>query len=600
MRLLLLAAFLAPVRAIAGECLREADHTTINALFSEGGPGTKVYLCPKTEVQLSGTIVFTAADQELATLGYPGGERRAKLRIVSDHVATAIQGDCRRCARVAVRNLVIDGGRRALGRVRDANSSPGLVILGGNEGQAVRECAISDPRGFTAVHVREGAKLNCRGAVIERNEITSVGEEYDPAYDGADPEASPWGRPLADGISIACRNSYVRDNTLIDCTDAGIVVYCSPGTKIENNHVSTERRSAIGGILLVDSQPFGGDYSGVMVKNNVLDAAARAMRVGIGVGLSVLSDDIETILKGGSVISNRLTGDYMGYGIAAAGLKGWTIKDNYDDARYEGEPSGRCFDDPVNPPPQAFIYNAVTLETSHVQDGFFDSDFAYIVCIDGVGEVPVRYRKDMDPEPDAASHGSPDHDTASSEQPLPPISTEERDAEAELPPPEILPGGLLSTGNSVLDGILLHSQQRLFDRIDEITSGVHLSLSRPSPARAQVEDSDTLPSLHARLAELEHSQARLLSATRDVQTALARLRTKVSEVDVWEGEVLQSIQEEVTAPHDKREYGDDTFEDDGFASVFDWPVRVILLGGLCSAVALAVRRFRRPTHDKIV
>ncbi len=382
MRLLLLAALLAPARAIMGDCLREADHTTINALFSDGGPGTKVYLCPGTEVQLSGTIVFTAADQELATLGYPGGERRATLRMASERVATAIQGDCRRCARVAVRNLIIDGARRTLGRVRDANTSPGLVILGGNEGQAVRECAISDPRGFTAVHVREGAKLNCRGAVIERNQISSVGEEYDPSYDGADPESSPWGRPLADGISIACRDSFVRDNDLADCTDAGIVVYCSPGTKIENNRVSTQRRSAIGGILLVDAQPFGGDYSGVVVKDNVLDAAARAMRVGIGVGLSILSDDIETLLKGGSVIGNRLTGDYMGYGIAAAGLKDWTIKDNWDDARYEGEPSERCFDDPVNPPPQAFIYNSATIDKSSVQDGFFDSDFAYSECAD--------------------------------------------------------------------------------------------------------------------------------------------------------------------------------------------------------------------------
>lgn len=368
---------LSPALAVTGDCLRHADHSIINARFTEGGPGTKVYLCPGVEYALQGTIVFTAADQELATAGYASGDNRATLRIDSERVATAIQGDCRRCARVAVRNLIIDGARRTLGRVRDASTSPGLIIIGGNTGQAVRECAITDPRGFTAVHVREGAKLNCRSAVIERNEISSVGEEYDKEYDGADPESSPWGRPLADGISIACRDSVVRDNVLTDCTDAGIVVYCSPGSRIENNRVTTEHRSAIGGILLVDATPFGGDYTGVVVRDNVLDAKARAMRVGIGLGLSILSDDIETTLKGGSVVGNRLTGDYMGYGIAAAGLVDWTIKDNLDDARYEGEPTERCFDEPVNPHPQAFIYNSATLEKSDVQDGFFDSDFAY-------------------------------------------------------------------------------------------------------------------------------------------------------------------------------------------------------------------------------
>ncbi|BEJ11266.1 hypothetical protein CspHIS471_0106880 [Cutaneotrichosporon sp. HIS471] len=593
MRLLLLAALLAPVQAIVSDCLPKADHTTINALFSNGGPGTKVYLCPGTEVALSGTIVFTAADQELATFGYPGDER-AKLRIASDGVATAIQGDCRRCARVAVRNVVIDGARRKYGRMRDPNTSPGLVIIGGNEGQAVRECAISDPRGFTAVHVREGAKLNCRGALIERNEITSVGEEYDPAYDGPDPESSPWGRPLADGISIACRNSVVRDNLLTDCTDAGIVVYCSPGTKIENNRVSSERRSAIGGILLVDTQPFNGDYSGVMVKDNILDASARAMRVGIGVGLSILSDDIETMLKGGSVISNRLTGDYMGYGIAAAGLQGWTIKDNLDEARYEGQPSDRCFDEPINPPPQAFIYNSATLDKSTVQDGFFDSDFAYIVCIDGPGEAPLRYSAEDEQAPQDSSDGS-EHDISAPDEP-PQSATEARITDPGLPPPEILPGGLLSTGNSMLDGILLYSQQRLLDRIDEITSGMHVSVTRSLSMGPPAGDAVTL---HSRLAELEHSQARLLSATRDVHMALSRLRTKVHDVGLWEGDVLLSIQQEVE-PITKRDQVLDDLEDDGYASAFGLPVRVILLGGSCSAVALAVRRFRRPVHDKIV
>lgn len=370
---------LAPVAAGAAkvDCIRFADHRVINAMFSEGGPGTKLMLCPGVEYALTGTIVFTGADQELATAGYPTGDERAVLRVDTEFLATAVQGDCRRCARVSLRNLVIDGARPKFGRVADANNAPGLIVIGGNEGQRITNCRIRDPRGFTAIHVREGAKLNCKGAIVEKNEIGPVGEEYNPVLDGPDPESSPFGRPLADGISIACRDSSVRDNIITDCTDAGVVVYCSPGTTISGNRISTNRQSSMGGILLVDDAPFGGDYSGVVVRDNVLDAAKRAMRVGIGLGLSVLSDDNETLLKGGQVVGNHLEGNHMGFGIAAAGLEGWTIQDNWSDAKHSGKKSSRCFDEPVNPDPVPFVYNKATVTKSTVQKGFLDRDFAY-------------------------------------------------------------------------------------------------------------------------------------------------------------------------------------------------------------------------------
>lgn len=373
---LLLSLFSTLPALAAPSCLRFADYNVINQAFIDGGPGTKVFLCPSKSYRLTGTIVFTAADQELATYGYPTGSQRATL-LVNGDFATAVQGDCRRCARVTITNLIIDGNRGKLGRIVDSTLSTGLVVIGGNEGQTVKHNLLRDPRGFTAVHVREGDKLQCKGATIENNEIGPVGEEFVPAIDGPDPELSPLGRPLADGISIACRDSVVKQNEFYDNTDAAIVLYCSPGTVVNANTISTRTMSAMAGILMVDSTPFDGDYSGVIVKGNMIEAAKRIIRVGIGIGSAVWSDDTETVLKGGSVLANGIRGRHMGYGIAAIGLDGWTIKDNWDEAVHSGERSARCFDEPINPNPVDFLYNSKLVKNSEIQPGFLDQPFEY-------------------------------------------------------------------------------------------------------------------------------------------------------------------------------------------------------------------------------
>lgn len=368
--------FALPLVFAAPSCLRFADSQTINQLFIDGGPGTKVLLCPLKTYRLTGTIVFTAADQELATYGYPSGSERAKLIVNAPEIATAIQGDCRRCARISIRSLSIDGNRGKLGRMIDYEAS-GLIVIGGNEGQSITHCAIRDPRGFTAIHVREGDKLSCSKALLEKNEIGPVGDEYIPEVDGDDPETSPLGRPLADGLTIACRDSIVRDNHFADNTDAAIVVYCSPGTLVHANQVQARKLSAMAGILAVDASPFDGDYSKTVIKGNIIDAASKTIRVGIGLGAAILSDDTDTILKGGTVIGNGIKGKYMGYGIAASGLDGWVVKDNWDEANHQGRRSARCFEDFVNPDPVPYLRHTESIKHSDFQSGFADGEFQY-------------------------------------------------------------------------------------------------------------------------------------------------------------------------------------------------------------------------------
>ncbi|WVW79728.1 hypothetical protein I302_101698 [Kwoniella bestiolae CBS 10118] len=559
-----LCTLLLPLVSAAPPCVRFADYDSINQMFIDGGPGTKVFLCPNKLYRLSGTIVFTAADQELATYGYPTGSERAILRVEGKQTSTVVQGDCRRCARVGVRSLIIDGNRKKLGRIKNMDDAAGLVILGGNEGQSIKHCWIKNPRGFTAVHIREGDKLQCTGAVIDKNEIGPVGEEYDPELDGEDPEMSPLGRPLADGLSIACRDSFVRDNTFYDNTDASIVIYCSPGTLVLANHITARSLSSMAGILLVDQTPFDGDYTGVTVKQNIIDAASRSIRVGIGIGSTVWSDDTETILKGGSVLNNGLKGRYMGYGIAAAGLEGFKVKGNWDEAQHQGQRSARCFDEPVNPDPMAFLYNLETIKDSEFQSGFKDHDFQYVVCIDGLYDNSNPPKHDLPPLP---------HDLENEEakeQHLPPKKEqvqpkkkdsadakeqseeeEEEDKSPETPGPST---DGFSTGSEVMDDILEHSQQRMLEAIDHLHRRVDVLASNVAQAdKGKSKKSESvgesldpaisthLEKLQRRVEHLETSQKNLLDSAIAMRSSVQSWDQEMATIGEWQYDILLDV-----------------------------------------------------------
>ncbi len=152
---------------------------------------------------------------------------------------------------------------------------------------------------------------------------------------------------------------------------------------------------------MIDSSPFNGDYSNTRVENNTIEADEGVlMRVAIGLGSAIWSDDTETVLSGGSVTNNRIRGLGMGYGIAAAGLKDFTVVDNESLARHGGRRGERCLvpveeDDPifnqlsekemqdgivVNPIPQAFLKNSATIEGGDFQEDFVEGDYSYREC----------------------------------------------------------------------------------------------------------------------------------------------------------------------------------------------------------------------------
>lgn len=46
-----------------------------------------------------------------------------------------------------------------------------LIEIGNGHDQRVTNCRLFEPRGWSALHVREGDSLNCRKAYIADNEI---------------------------------------------------------------------------------------------------------------------------------------------------------------------------------------------------------------------------------------------------------------------------------------------------------------------------------------------------------------------------------------------------------------------------------------------
>lgn len=52
----------------------------------------------------------------------------------------------------------------------------------------------------------------------------------------------------SDGISLSCMNSTVYNNTIVDATDGGIVIFGAPWSVVRENHISVKTRTMLGGI----------------------------------------------------------------------------------------------------------------------------------------------------------------------------------------------------------------------------------------------------------------------------------------------------------------------------------------------------------------
>ncbi len=145
----------------------------------------------------------------------------------------------------------------------------------------------------------------------------------------------------ADGITFACRNSMVSGNTITDATDGGIVIFGSPGSVVENNTITAATRDLLGGINMVDADGFGGDFSGTIVRSNLISSNGAFIHVGIAMGPYVWFCDAR-VNHGALVTGNTVTGSAVGYGYAVSGVSDWTVTGNVNTSSNNGISTAPC------------------------------------------------------------------------------------------------------------------------------------------------------------------------------------------------------------------------------------------------------------------
>ena len=334
------------VPTAAPPCLDSGDQNTINAKLQ--GPGSTVILCPRALFDLTGPVIFNAERQQIYTQGLPVDDTRATLRIVSPDLTTAVM--MRDYDAAVLSNLIIDGNRTNLG----PKSGEALIYAGGySDGQIIRGNRIMGTRSWSALQIIEGNSdsQRCQNALVEDNQVGTAGTSDNMLW--------------ADGISLACADSIVRDNMVTDATDGGIVIFGAPGSLIEGNTVRAETRTLLGGIHMVAEGLYDSKYTGTIVRDNVIDASGAVIRIGLGMGprvwLCLPPNEVGHVISGGTVTGNTLRGAHMQYGFIADGVRDWTVTGNIDEAAHTGTPSVDCAG-VIASPPAGFLYNPARSE----------------------------------------------------------------------------------------------------------------------------------------------------------------------------------------------------------------------------------------------
>ncbi|HZM75064.1 MAG TPA: hypothetical protein VFC19_05020 [Candidatus Limnocylindrales bacterium] len=335
---LAVAATVIPVApAAAAGCLASGTDADINAALA--GPGAVAELCPGAVFNLNNRVTLSAPFQRLTTQGQPTDGSRALLRIANPSLTNAVWAMDQTGA--VIEHIRVDG----MGVEFGTRSGSPLIVMGGTgTDQTMRRVAAGNTRGWPMLHLFEGPIVNTIPA-CQRNTVI-------------DNELGPTTFDYGTGIMLACGNSLVQGNLIRDPTDTGITVFGAPGTLVRWNTIVAETQQLAMGIAIADFAPMGGNSTGTAIDGNTIDARGNFIKVGMALGPRVYGwcdGPAAQPVHGATVTNNTLQGQFMGYGIAVAGVVNFNIGGNIDRSRHVGQPTPGCGG--PQPLPGGFLYH---------------------------------------------------------------------------------------------------------------------------------------------------------------------------------------------------------------------------------------------------
>ncbi|HVT18530.1 MAG TPA: DUF4214 domain-containing protein [Thermoanaerobaculia bacterium] len=290
----------------------------LQSLLNSTSSGQTVWLAQKAVIRLTSPLVIPSG-VTLATTGNPPHNNYALMaRLVRAAAFNAAAVMLNSGAKL--QHVWVDGQRGQIG----FDASRINIEIEGGSGTEVSNCMITNTSGGTNLKaLGTGEGLPCASSSVLQNLVT--------AY-----STSHFNFLWSDGVSIACENTTVYDNEIVDATDVGIVLF-DGGTAVQRSQVYHNRilnsgNSAYGGIV---ADPWTGagiqhDYTGAAVYDNTLWTGAAHYEIVLSLGNRPWFDNNSATGIGVSFTSNN-TGSFSANantGIVVSGMLNVTEQNN--------------------------------------------------------------------------------------------------------------------------------------------------------------------------------------------------------------------------------------------------------------------------------
>ena len=271
-----------------------------------------VYLAQKAVYRLTAPLVIPAG-VTLTTTGLPPHNNYAlQGRLV--RASSFEDAMVKVSAGAKLQNVWVDGQRAQIGY----GSARISVEMEGGTNTTVGECRLTDPAGGTNLK----AYGPCAHNTISHNVATGYATNH---YNGL------W----ADGLTVACEDTLVELNEIIDATDVGIVLFgTAPAvqkSQVRYNGILAAGNSAYGGIV---ADPWVGtttqDFTGSSIYENTIWSGAAHLDFVLSVGTRAWFGTSSNTGTGADFHNNTTNGfqTNTGTGIGVSGMQNAYVQGN--------------------------------------------------------------------------------------------------------------------------------------------------------------------------------------------------------------------------------------------------------------------------------